>query len=223
MRWGPKMGVRILLAEHHNLVREGVAALLRSQDDFEVVGEADNGQEAVRAARELKPDVVITGITMPNCNGIEATRQVKHHLPSAKVIALTMHNDGELLTQMLKAGASAYLLKTCVLNELLDAIRAVRAGRTYLSPEVAGLVTEAYLGRSSGPSKLDGSALTPREREVLQLLAEGQSTKEIARHMSRSPKTIEMHRRHVMQKLQMYSLSELTKYAIRKGLTSLDA
>ena len=218
-----KMGVRILLAEHHNLVREGVAALLRGQDGMEVVGEASNGEEAVRAARELRPDVVIMSVALPHLNGIEATRQIKHHLPSAKVIALTMHNECELVTQMLQAGASAYLLKTCVLNELLDAIRAVRAGRTYLSPEVAGLVTEAYLGRSSGPKGSDGSALTPREREVLQLLAEGQSTKQIARHMSRSPKTIEMHRRHVMQKLQMYSISELTKYAIRKGLTSLDA
>ncbi len=216
------MGVRVLLADHHNVVRQGVAALLRGQDGMEVVGEADNGEVAVRAARELRPDVVIMSVALPHLNGIEATRQIKHHLPSAKVIALTTHGDGELLTQMLQAGASAYLLKTCVLNELLDAIRAVRAGRTYLSPEVAGLVTEAYLGRSSGPSKPDGSALTPREREVLQLLAEGRSTKEIARHMSRSPKTIEMHRRHVMQKLQIYSLSELTKYAIRKGLTSLD-
>jgi DNA-binding NarL/FixJ family response regulator len=217
------MALRVLLVEHHNLVRQGVAALLRGQDGFEVVGEASNGHDAVRAARDLRPDLVITGITMPDLNGIEATRQIKHHLPSAKVVVLTMHSDGELVTQMLKAGASAYLLKTCRVDDLLDAIRAVRAGQTYLCSEVAGLVTEAYLGRSSGSKGPDGSALTPREREVLQLLTEGQSTKQIARQLSRSAKTVEMHRRHVMQKLQIWSISELTKYAIRKGLTSLDA
>jgi DNA-binding NarL/FixJ family response regulator len=204
-------------------MRQGLRALLERQDGLEVVAEAADGREAVRAARELRPDVALLCVSMPELNGIEATRQIKSHVPSAKVIALTDHNDGELVTQMLKAGASGYLLKTCVVDELLSAIRAVRAGQTYLSPEVAGFVTEALLDNSGGGRKTDGGALSPREREVLQLVAEGKNTKEIARHLSRSVKTIEMHRRHVMQKLDLYSISELTKYAIRKGLTSLDA
>jgi len=217
------MSIRILLGEHCTLMRQGLRSLLERQDGLEVVAEAANGREAVRAARELRPDIALICITMPELNGIEATRQIKTHAPNTKVIALSVHSDGEMVTEMLKAGASGYVLATCDVEELLHAMRTVLAGQTYLSPEVAGFVTEALLDRDGGRRGPNGPGLSPREREVLQLVAEGKNTKQIARQLSRSPKTVEMHRRHLMQKLDLYSISELTKYAIRKGLTSLDA
>jgi len=218
------MGIRILVGEHCNLMRQGLRALLERQDGLEVVAEAANSREAVRAARELRPDIALICVTMPEMNGIETVRQIKTHAPKTKVVALSIRAGGEMVTEMLKAGASAYVLATCDVKELLHAMRTVLAGqrnRTYLSPEVAGFVTETLLdGSGRGP---DGPGLTPREREVLQLIVEGKNTKQIARNLSRSPKTVEMHRRHLMQKLNLHSISELTKYAIRKGLTSLDA
>jgi DNA-binding NarL/FixJ family response regulator len=217
------MSIRILLGEHCTLMRQGLRALLERQDGVEVVAEAANGREAVRAARELRPHVALISVTMPELNGIEATRQIKTHAPNTKVIALSVHSDGEMVTEMLKAGASGYVLATCDVEELLHAMRTVLAGQTYLCPEVAGLVTEALLDGSGGRKGPDGPGLSPREREVLQLVAEGKNTKQIARALSRSPKTVEMHRRHLMQKLNLTSIPELTKYAIRKGLTSLDA
>jgi len=217
------MGIKVLLGEHCNLMRQGLRALLERQDGLEVVAEAANGREAVQAARELRPDVALICVTMPELNGIEATRQIKTHAPNTKVVAFSIRADGEMVTEILKAGASGYVLATCYVEELVRAIRAVMAGQTYLSPEVAGLVTEALLDGSGAGRGPDGHGLSPREREVLQLIAEGKNTKQIARQLSRSPKTVEMHRRHLMQKLNLYSISELTKYAIRKGLTSLDA
>jgi len=208
-------------------MRQGLRALLELQDGVEVVAEAANGREAVRAARKLRPDIALICVTMPEMNGVETTRQIKTHAPNTKVVALSIRADGEMVTEMLKAGASGYVLATCDVKELLHAMRTVLAGqrnRTYLSPEVAGFVTEALLDGSGAERKgPDDPVLSPREREVLQLVAEGKNTKQIARQLSRSPKTVEMHRRHLMQKLDLYSISELTKYAIRKGLTSLDA
>jgi len=216
------MSIRILLADDHNLLRQGLCALINSQEGMEVVGEAENGRAAVRVARDVRPDVVIMNVTMAGLSGIEAARQIRARLPKTKVMALSIHRDGELVTEMLKAGASAYLLKTCDAQDLFCAIRAVVADQTYLSPEIVGVVMEAYLDQSSGTPKANGPCLTPRQHEVLQLLAEGLATKEIALRLKRSAKTVEMHRRHLMQKLGLYSIAELTRYAVRKGLVPLD-
>jgi DNA-binding NarL/FixJ family response regulator len=217
------MGIKVLLGEYCNLMRQGLRALLERQDGLEVVAEAANGREVVRAVRELRPDIALICVTMPELNGVETTRQIKAHAPNTKVVAHSIRADAEMVTEMLRAGASGYVLTTCYIEELVRAIRAVMGGQTYLSPEVAGFVTEALLEGSGAGRGPDGHGLTPREREILQLVAEGKNTKQIARQLSRSPKTVEMHRRHLMQKLNLYSISELTKYAIRKGLTSLDA
>ena len=190
-------------------------------EDVEVVGEASNGEEAVQAARDLEPDVVLTAVTMPYCNGIETTRQIKACLPSTKVLALTTHCEGDLVAEMLKAGASGYILKSCTPKDLSRAIETVCAGQNYLCPEVTGVVVDGFVNHTAATKPSCFSALTRREREVLQLLAEGKTIKEIARHLSRSPKTIEMHRRHLMEKLGVHTDVELAKFALRMGLTSL--
>jgi len=216
------MAIEIFLAEHHTLVREGTRALLERFEDFEIVGEAANGEEAVQATVELKPDIVLTAITMPKCNGIEAAREIRSSCPSARIVALTRHCEGELVGEMLQAGALGYVLKTCSSDRLANAIRTVYAGQTFLCPVVAGLIANGYLNNSPSTEPKPYTKLTPREHEIFQLLVDGQSPKQIAYRLSRTTKTIEMHRRNIMNKLGIDSLVELTKYAIRNGITSLD-
>ena len=217
------MKVRIILADDHNIVREGLRSLIEKELGMEVVGEADNGRTTVKLAMDLKPDMIIMDVSMPDLNGIEATRQITHELPDIKVLALSMHSDKRFVAGILKAGASGYLLKDCAFEEMAGAIRAVADGGTYLSPGVAGAVIQDYVRRlSDSDTPMVTSTLTPREREVLQLLAEGNSTKEVAARLNVSIKTVETHRRQLMDKLDIHSIAALTKYAIREGLTALE-
>jgi two-component system response regulator NreC len=215
------MSVRIILAEDHRITREGLVNLLKERPDMEVVGEAENGREAVRLARELSPDLVIMDVTMPDLNGIDATRIITSGSNKTKVIALSMYSDKQFVQGMIQAGASGYLLKDCAFEELVSAIQAVIHGDTYLSPGIAGIVVQDYLNKLTTDRSSADTVLTNREREVLQLIAEGNSTKEIAARLSVSVKTVETHRRQIMEKLGIFSIAELTKYAIREGLTSL--
>jgi len=216
------MSIRILLADDHKITRQGLRSLLEKQDDMEVVAEAEEGRTAVRLAREFSPHIVIMDVSMPDLNGVEATRQIVERTPDVKVIALSMHSDSLFVTEMLKSGASGYLLKDCAFEELTLAIRAVVDGKTYLSPSISGVVVDDYLHRLSKTAYAGPDVLTNREREVLQLLAEGNSTKKIALKLHISVKTVETHRRQIMEKLDIDSIAELTKYAIRKGFTSLE-
>ncbi len=216
------MTVRLLIADDHKIVRDGLKALLESRSDMKVVAEAENGRQAVELIQQVPVDVVIMDVAMPVLNGVEATRRILAHNRNVKVIALSMHSDRRFVTEILKAGASGYLLKDCAFEELAQAIEAVLSGATYLSPRVADLLVQHYVrGESDSHPSSAFSLLTPREREVLQLLAEGKSTKEIALHLKVSPKTVETHRRQIMTKLGVNSVAELTKYAIREGLTHL--
>jgi two-component system response regulator NreC len=215
------MGVRIILAEDHRITREGLVNLLEERSDMQVVGEAENGREAVRLATELSPDLVIMDVTMPDLNGIDATRIITSGSNNTKVIALSMYSDKQFVQGMIQAGASGYLLKDCAFEELVSAIQAVIQGDTYLSPGIAGIVVQDYLNKLTTDRSSADTVLTNREREVLQLIAEGNSTKEIAARLSVSVKTVETHRRQMMEKLGIFSIAELTKYAIREGLTSL--
>jgi len=215
------MTMRILLADDHKIIREGLRKLLQDQPAMTVVGEAENGRRAVQLARELTPDVVIMDVTMPEMNGIEATTQIRSAMPSVKVIALSIHTDRRFVTQMFRAGASGYLLKDCAFEELARAIRTVMEGQAYLSPGIADVVVEGFLNGLAAEVGPAAPTLSGREREVLQLTAEGRTMKEIASALNVSVKTIETHRRQIMLKLGINSVAELTKYAIRQGLTPL--
>jgi len=216
------MKTRVILAEDHQLVRECLRAALEKESDIEVVDEARNGREAVSLASQKQPRVVVMDVVMPDLNGIEATRQILSASPNIKVLALSMHSDRRFVAGMLSAGASGYVLKDCAFEELAEAIRTVGSDRTYLSPGIAGVVVEDYVKQLSSGGEQHISVLTPREREVAQLLAEGKSTKAVAIALHVSPKTIETHRRQIMDKLDIHSIAELTKFAIRAGLTSLE-
>jgi len=216
------MGVKIILADDHRITREGLLNMLNNQPDMEVIGEAENGREAVKLAQKLSPDVVIMDVTMPDLNGIDATRMITAKVHDTKVIALSMYSDKQFVQGMIRAGASGYLLKDCAFEELVHAIRAVLPGDTYLSPAIAGIVVEGYKRKLSTKGSPASSILTNREREVLQLVAEGRNTQTIASRLDISVKTVETHRRQVMEKLKIFTIAELTKYAIREGLTSLE-
>ena len=216
------MSTKILLADDHKITREGLRSLIEKQSDMEVVAEAEDGHAAVHLARKVSPDVAIMDVSMPDLNGIEATQKIVSECPNVKVIALSMHSDTLFVTEMLKSGASGYLLKDCAFEELTRAIRTVIAGKTYLSPAISDVVVDGYLHRLSEDDSASSDVLTHREREVLQMLAEGNSTKQVALKLHISVKTVETHRRQIMHKLDIYNVAGLTKYAIRKGLTSLE-
>ena len=217
------MKSKVLLADDHRIVREGLKSLLQAEPDLQVVGEAENGRQAIEMTAELSPDVVVMDIGMPELNGIEATRRIVTDHAPAKVIALSMHSDRRFAAEMLKAGASGYLLKDGAFEELVGAIRTVLAKKMYLSPRIADVVVDDYLRHMPRAEPSAYEKLTPREREVLQLMAEGKATKQVAAVLHVSIKTIETHRRQIMQKLDLYSVAELTKYAIREGLTTVEA
>jgi DNA-binding NarL/FixJ family response regulator len=216
------MTIRVLLADDHKIVREGMRSLLEKEPDIDVVAMADNGRKAIQLARELKPDVAVLDIAMPEMNGIEATRRISSDDPEITVLVLSMHSARRFVTEALSAGAKGYLLKDCASEELVRAIRTVAANETYLSPKVAGVIVKDYLKHSPETTLSPESFLTNREREILQLISEGKSTKEIAFKLAVSIKTIETHRHQIMKKLNLHSVAELTKYAIREGLTPLD-
>ena len=216
------MSTRILLADDHKITRQGLRSLLEKQKDMEVVAEADNGRAAVRLAAEMAPDVIIMDVTMQDLNGAEATKQILAKSPDIKIIALSMHSDALYVTEMLKCGASGYLLKDCAFEELARAIRTVADNKTYLSPAISGVVVEDYIHRLTATEVTGPDILTDREQEVVQLMAEGNSTTQIALKLHISVKTVDTHRRQVMAKLNIHNVAELTKYAIRKGMTSLE-
>jgi two-component system response regulator NreC len=213
------MNIRILLADDHAIIRQGLRSLLAAQSGMEVVAEAEDGRATVQLVRTHHPDVVLMDVQMPDLNGVEAARQVMAVSPRTKVLALSMHDDGRFVERMLAAGAAGYLLKDCAFEEVVRAIRTVVDNQTYLSPKIAGVLVDNFVRR---PAQVAPPLLTPREREVLQLMAEGRSTKETASILDVSVKTIETHRQQIMAKLDIHSVAELTKYAVREGLTSLE-
>jgi DNA-binding NarL/FixJ family response regulator len=216
------MSTRILLADDHRIMREGLRALLGHQAAITVVGEAEDGRRAVELAARLRPDIVVMDLTMPGLNGIEATRQIVTANPGMKVIALSIHSDRRFVRQMFEAGATGYLLKEGAFEELARAIQAVADGKSFVSPGIAGILIDDLVRRTPDRGAPAGNpTLSGREKEVLQLLAEGKTTKEIAGILGVGAKTVETHRRQIMLKLQLGSVAELTKYAIREGLTSL--
>jgi two-component system response regulator NreC len=216
------MRIRIVLADDHKITRQGLINMLKDQRDMEVVGEAENGHGAVKLAKELSPNVVIMDVSMPDLNGISATRRIVAESSKSKVIGLSMHSDKRFVKGMFEAGASGYLLKDCAFEELVQAIQAVASNRVYLSPSIASIMVEEVLKAPSEKETSKVSLLTDREREIVQLLAEGKSTKDIAYRLNLSIKTIESHRRRIMDRLEIQSIAELTKFAIKEGLTSLD-
>jgi two-component system response regulator NreC len=210
--------MKILLVDDHKMMRDGLRAVLEKAG-LRVIGEAASGREAITLARALRPRVVVMDISMPDLNGIDATRQLLGVLPEIKIIGLSMNSDRRYVVAMFKAGAVGYLLKNSASDELIQAVHAVTSDLTYVSPSIASVVVDTFIdGERLSPQP----ALSPREREVLQVLAEGKSSKEIAHHLHVAVTTVETHRRQIMDKLKLHTIAELTKYAIREGLTSLE-
>jgi DNA-binding NarL/FixJ family response regulator len=212
---------RIIIGDDHAIVRDGLVALLKDIPGAEVVGQAENGRELVQLARRHQPDVVIADVAMPELNGMEATRQILAEHPHVKVIALSMHSSRRMVEEMIQAGAVGYVLKSSAFQELASALASIKAGQAYVSPSIAALVLERIANPDvEGPSA--ASVLSPREREVLQLLTEGKKARDIADVLGVSLSTVETHRRNIMEKLDIRSLPELTKFAIREGITTAE-
>jgi DNA-binding NarL/FixJ family response regulator len=214
--------MKVLIADDHGIMRQGLRVLIESEPDMEVIGEAEDGIKAVELAKELSPDVMLMDISMPNLNGVEAAHQIIKDRPQVRIIALSVHYDKHFVTEMLKAGASGYVLKSSLFDEVLWAIHAVGAGGHYLSTKITDVVLEDYVQYVTAKDQSSEGHLTERERQVVQLLAEGKSTKQIALSLHVSPKTVDSNRRQIMNKLGIFSVAELTKYAIREGLTTLE-
>ncbi len=214
------MSTTILLVDDHRIVREGLRTLLGQQPDLEVVGEAADGRDAVTQTRLLRPDVIVMDIAMPELNGVEATRLILAELPATRIVALSMYADRRFVAEILRAGALGYVLKDGAFEELALAIRTITEGKTYLSPSIAGLVVEELMQRTSAPGSPSLGGLTPRERQVLKLLADGMRPREIAQELAISVKTVEVHKQNLMNKLEIHTASELTRFAIREGLST---
>lgn len=214
--------MRILVADDHGIVRQGLVSLIEKQPDIEVVGEAKDGQEALDLAKELSPDIIIMDVSMPNLNGADATRLILEDNPGIRVIALSMHTEKHIVRSILQAGATAYVLKSYMFDELSKALEAAAVGEFYLSPRVTGVVLEDYFSQKPRETETGHVELTVRERQVLQLTVEGKTIKQVALQLNVSPKTADAARRKLMKKLGFTSIAELTKYAIREGLTSMD-
>jgi two-component system response regulator NreC len=215
-----KTKTKVLLVDDHTIVRQGIKALLDTQEGIEVVGEAEDGREAIEKAKQMAPNVIVIDITMPNLNGIEATRQIKKINPEMKVLVLSVHDNEEYIHRILQAGASGYLLKESAVSELVSAINAVEKGEIFLSPSISKVVVTDYIRHVETESgDFDSlNVLTNREREVLQLIAEGHTNKNIAHELKLSVKTVDVHRSHIMDKLNIHDITGLVKYSIRKGL-----
>ncbi len=213
--------MKILIADDHGIVRQGLKSLIQNSMNMEVVGEAEDGLAAVRMVKDLAPDVVIMDITMPNLNGVEATRQILENNPQIKVVALSMHPEKHIVKEVLEAGASAYVLKSYLFDELSRALEAVADDQRYLSPRITDVVIEDYVRPDSEIAE-SPAKLTSRDRQIIQMLAEGKTIKQIALALHISPKTADAGRRKIMQKLNVSSIADLVKYAVREGITSLE-
>lgn len=216
------MATSILIVDDHKLLRQGLRKMLEGIDEIEVVGEAVDGKEAIKLCYELSPDIILMDIAMPEKNGIEATREIKKENDEVIVIGLSMYSDAQSVAELLKCGASGYLVKSCGIEELKEALDAVLKDDVYLSPMVASKLVNEYIVAEVAPGQTAYEALTDREREIMQLISEGFSTKEIAGKLGVSIKTVDTHRHNMMHKLGLFSIAELVKYAVKEGITSLE-
>ncbi|MHC4855324.1 MAG: response regulator [Planctomycetota bacterium] len=214
------MATKVLLVDDHEIMREGISALLRRYSEFEVVGQAADGRRALEMASQLKPDIIIMDVGMPNLNGVDATKQLLSMNPELKIMALSTHSDGAIVAKMIKAGAKGYILKESAFEELVEGLNTLQDGRTFLCNKISKVVFSDYVDLVTNPKVMDGDGLSGREREVLQLVAEGHTTKQIAEILNLSTKTIDSHREHIMEKLGIRNVAGLTRYAIRQGMTT---
>jgi DNA-binding NarL/FixJ family response regulator len=215
--------INIFIADDHNLVRQGIVAMLKNQYIFTIVGEASDGAQAVRMVKELKPDIIIMDISMPTLNGLEATYQIKRDMPDAKILILTQHENEEYIIQIIKAGASGYVLKSSVSDDLVSGILALEKGGRFFSPSISKLILDGYINKIKGQeTKKENPELTHRELEVMQLLVEGETNQKVAEKLYISVRTVEFHRANIMHKLNLHDIAGLVKYALQKGIIQLN-